>query len=278
MDPIFYLLLFLFFLFVGSFLGVVTDRIYRGEQFVKGRSYCEFCKHLLNTLDLIPLFSYLWLRGRCRYCNSKISSTLPVFEFITASFLTATVYWVNEFTYPSLFIQANFNFPSPIIYLILNIVAVLISISLLLVFFTDIKYMVIPDIYLIALAVLVPSYLFLFEFEPSWAINLGLIKNHLVAAGVLALFFAIIHFGSGKKAMGEGDIYLAAILGLYLGGYNSIVMWFVAFLTGAVVGVILMLVGKKRFKSMVPFGPFLIVGFVTALLLGTDLLNFYFSI
>jgi prepilin signal peptidase PulO-like enzyme (type II secretory pathway) len=271
-----YLFAFFIFLFIGSFFGVLIDRIYRGEQFVHGHSYCESCKHQLQTLDLVPLFSYLFLGGKCRYCKAKIPWWLPLTELITATTLTTVLFFVNNS--PAPFVKVFFNPPYPVLNLAEIIVALVIASVFILIFITDAKYMVIPDVYLYALALLYPLYFAFFKLQFTTIQNWTIFKDDLIAAAILALFFAAIHYGSRKRAMGDGDIYLAAIIGLYLGTQLSLVMWFMAFLTGAVFGVILLLSKKKKMKSAVPFGPFLILGMVIAILYGSNLLNLYLSI
>ena len=278
MDPIFLPLIFLLFLFVGSFLGVIAERAYRGEQFIKGRSYCDKCKHSLGTLDLIPVFSFLFLNGKCRYCKKPLSKWLPVYEILTALVLTATVFIAANPMITSLFAREFIQLPYSLDLILQTLLAVTIASVFILIFITDAKHMVIPDVYLYLLLILSPLFLVFFKLDILMAENILIIKDSLLAALVLGLFFAALHYGSNKKAMGDGDIYLAAIIGLYLGTKLSIVMWFMAFLTGALFGVILLLVGKKKMKSAVPFGPFLILATAIALLCGTELLNWYLSI
>ena len=274
------LLIFILGLFIGSFLNVVIDRVYRGEQFFRGRSYCELCKHTLEPKDLVPVFSYLRLKGKCRYCNGKIPLMLSVVELTTGLAFAGLVYYLANL--PGM---ASFSvqlIPAGIFYF-------LFLITLLLIFFTDLKYYVIPNIYLYFLAriYLVGGLVYYVSISHGGVLGtIGIqflslvsfyvsIKGHLISALVMGLFFAILHFGSNKKAMGEGDIYLSAILALFLGSVLSIVMWFVSFFTGAVTGVALVLVHRKKLKSKIPFGPFLIIGFVVSFLFGSVLFDLY---
>lgn len=254
---------FLIFAFYGSFLGVVIDRLFRGEQFLKGRSYCESCKHQLVVKDLIPLFSYIFLKGKCSYCKKVIPPSLFVFELGTG------------FTMACLSYYAFFNFYSwiPVIFWF-----VLLSV-LLLVFFTDAKYSVILDAYLWMLLSIYIVFLILGQFIVLGEISniFTFLSSHLVSALWLGVFFALLHFGSKKKAMGDGDIYLAFVLGLYLTFEQSLVMWFASFLTGALYGLFLIVLKKKKIKQSVPFGPFLIIGFLIALGFGDLIVNWYLN-
>ncbi|PJA41252.1 hypothetical protein CO178_00580 [candidate division WWE3 bacterium CG_4_9_14_3_um_filter_34_6] len=256
-----YFAIFLLALFIGSFLNVVVDRVYRGEQFLKGRSYCEFCKYKLELLDLMPVLSFIYTHGKCRHCGVKIPIKHPLIEVTTALVITFGLYLLN----PASFIEGVFF-------------VILIS-TLLLIFFTDLLYYVIPDIYLYILFglyfVFAGGFYFL-NFTNLFIANLYVNPiSHFISALIVGGFFALLHFGSRKKAMGEGDIYLGAILALFLGGWMSVVMLYVSFLTGAFVGVILILLRKKRFGQAVPFGPFLIFGFIVANLVGSNLINLY---
>src|SRR3990167_6901908 len=126
MVLIIFLIAFIFFLFIGSFLNVVIERVYRGEQFVMGRSYCVSCKHELSMMDLIPVFSFLFLKGKCRYCKKNIPPIHIVIELFTA--ICAG------------FIFASYPFTQALFFSLVLIVLILI-------FFTDLMYYVIPDIY-----------------------------------------------------------------------------------------------------------------------------------
>lgn len=273
------LIIFIFFisLFIGSFLNVVIDRVIRGEQFIKGRSYCESCKHELGTKDLIPLFSYIFLKGKCRYCGAPISKLLPITELITAltySFITYWYFFLSDFSINS----SVFKLES---LLFLLFVYILFT-ALILLFFSDLKYKLIPDIYTIILAVNYIFFaLFYFIFKPeiySYSILFTPLSSHLFSALSMLVFFGLLYILSRKKALGEGDIYLSAVLALYLPLVLSIVMWFASFLLGAGIGLMLLVIYKKNRKYAVPFGPFLILGFLVALLWGTQIVNWYISL
>lgn len=261
MVLIIFLIAFIFFLFVGSFLNVVIERVYRSEQFIKGRSYCVSCKHELSMMDLIPVLSFLFLKGKCRYCKKKIPSIHIIIEVITA-------------------VCAGFIFASyP---LIQALFFSLILVVLILIFFTDLLYYVIPDTYLYLLVVLYfigAALIYVYPVAFYFLGDLYLpIWSHVRAALISAAFFGILYLGSKGKAMGEGDIYLSGILALFLGSTLSLVMLFISFLTGAIVGVILVLRGRKRITQVIPFGPFLIIGFVISYLVGFNLINLYLGL
>ena len=242
----FEILVFIVGLFIGSFLGVVIDRTYRKETTIKGRSYCDKCKKELAWYDLIPVLSFVFLKGRCRYCKTKLSLFYPITE-ISTGILFALVFYF-------------FKTENPI-----NIAYYLIILSsFIVIFFQDIKYGIIPD--KIIFPAMIISIFYLFINNPSSLIL------HL-ASGIGAFFFFLIisyaFFALTKKqGMGGGDIKLAALLGIFLGFPKILICLYLAFLTGAIVAIILILWRKKFLKDSLPFGPFLIFGTFISLFLG----------
>jgi len=251
-------LLFLLGLCVGSFLNVLIDRLPRGESVIKERSYCESCKHTLKWYDLIPLVSFLVLRGKCRYCESPLSYYYPLVEGLTGiMFVTTGLFIINNF-------QSNLNFQ-------LDKIAALayylfIVSSLIVIFFADLKYGIIPD--KIVFGAVGITFLFLITNHQSP------ITYHLFSAIGTFFFFVLIFLATRGRGMGFGDVKFAFLIGLVLSFPKVIVGLYIAFLTGAFVSVILILAGKKKFRgSTVPFGPFLAIGTLTALFWGDILLK-----
>jgi leader peptidase (prepilin peptidase) / N-methyltransferase len=249
--------IFLLGLAVGSFLNVLIDRLPRDESPFRGRSYCESCKKPLLWYDLIPVVSILFLKGKCRYCRSPISWYYPIVELTTGiMFVAVTIFVLNNFQFSIFNFQSNLNFQlsqtSTIAYYLF-----IIS-SLIVVFFVDLKYGIIPDkvVYPSILAAIV--YLFIN--------HQSLIINHLLAAFGAFLFFLALYLLTKGKGMGFGDVKLVFLLGLVLGFPKIIVAFYIAFLTGAIIGIILILWGKKKLGgTTIPFGPFLVAGAFIAL-------------
>jgi leader peptidase (prepilin peptidase)/N-methyltransferase len=253
------LLLFILGIFVGSFLNVVIDRLPRKETIIRGRSHCEFCKKELAWYDLIPLFSFLILKGKCRYCHRPIGLLYPVIEFSTGILFLATfvfVYGLN-FQFTSFDLQLN-TFISLVYYLII------IS-SFIIIFFEDLEFGIIPDIVVFPAIIITLAYLFI--------IHALLLIVYLSSAVLACAFFLILFLITKGKGMGFGDVKLAFLLGLILGFPKIILALYLAFLTGAFVGIILILWKKKKsIKETIPFGPFLIAGFLISLFLGNLML------
>lgn len=239
-----FILLFLLGISIGSFLNVVIDRLPHGENFW-GRSYCDNCKRTLPWFDLIPLVSYLTLRGRCRFCNARISFRNPTVELITGV----------------LFVVTFLIFPANQINELIRLVFYLSLESILVaIFFIDLKKGIIPDKLTLPLYIISLVYVLL---------NRDLIFNHLLSAVSVFAFFLLLSLAT--RGMGFGDVKLSGALGLILGFPKVVLAVYSSFLTGAVLGVILILWGKKLLKDTIPFGPFLVIGAILNLLWG-DLL------
>ncbi|MDO8601418.1 MAG: prepilin peptidase [bacterium] len=237
------LFIFIFGLIAGSFLNSVIYRLEQGQSFIKGRSFCPHCKHQLAWQDLIPLFSFLILKGKCRYCRQKISWQYPLVE-LTAGLLFVLIFFVQG--WPSL----GWN--------------LIIACFFIIIFVYDLKHYIIPD------RVIYPAIIM------AWIFNFSLVP--ILSALGAAFFFFLIVLASKGKGMGIGDIKLAFLMGLFLGWPNIAVALFSAVFLGAIIGIGLIISAKKTLKSEVPFGPFLAVGTFLALFWGEKIINFYLNL
>jgi leader peptidase (prepilin peptidase) / N-methyltransferase len=249
----------LFGLLVGSFLNVVIWRVPRGESIVQPPSACPSCHTQLKAPDLVPVASWLVLRGKCRTCHARISARYPVVEALTCV-LWAVLGWhfagswalPNYLAFAAFLIALSaidldtFRLPRKIIYL-----GDLVSVVLLL-----------------GATLLDPA-----DVDGRW-VPMG--KAGLGALGAFAFFF-LIHLAS-PKAMGFGDVRLSAYLGLNLGWLGLLyvpVGLFLGFLLGAIVGVGLLVAKKAGRTSAIPFGPYLAAGALIAVLVGGRLINLW---
>jgi len=253
-------LIFLFFLLgleIGSFLNVCIDRLPRGESIVKPPSHCEACGHRLAAKDLIPLFSYLWLRGRCRYCGASIPGKLFYVELVSGV-IYAFLYWKYGLT-PEL--------GAMIFY------AALFTI----IFMVDLEKGVILNkiVYPAMVIAVILGVLGIQPELPQWPVE-G-IANVAMGGGVGFLFFFVVAMAS-RGGMGWGDVKLAGLIGLATGFPMVLVAIVLGAGLGAIVGVVLMAIRKKGMKSLIPFGPFLSVATMVTLIWGGDMLNWYAEI
>lgn len=229
-----------FFLFIlgsaiGSFLNVVIDRIPR-EESLNGRSHCDHCKKTLMPLDLVPVFSYVFLRGRCRYCGKGLSIQYPLIEALTGALFVLA------------FVLVRPVFDAGLLFL-LAVVSIMIA-----VFFTDLKEQLIPDELQIAF--------FLIALLEKIVKGASLIDvGYAVTAGlVVALPILLMYLFTKGRGMGFGDVKLAFNIGFYQGWVSGLLVLYLGFVSGATAGIALLLAGRKRMKSRIAFGPFLILG------------------
>jgi len=247
--------IFLFGLAVGSFLNCVIYRLETSQSFIKDRSFCPHCKHVLSWQDLIPVFSFIWLRGRCGYCQKKISWQYPIVEIATGLLFVLSFLRYDLLGRSYLLIFAIIPF-------------------LIIIFVYDLKRYIIPD------KVIYPAIgiVLIYDLWMSWMSDIPWMSDILISAFGAAAFFAAIVFGSRGRWMGAGDIKLAFLMGLVLGFPNILAALSLAFVLGAIMGVGLIILGKKTMKSEVPFGPFLVAGTLIALFWGHELINWYAKI
>lgn len=246
-------------IFLGSFLNVLIDRLSTDRPFVKGRSYCENCKKTLKPIDLIPLVSYILLRGKCRFCHKKIPFRLFFVEALVG--VTAVAL--------SLAAGPEGLWPGGGIGITETILLGIILFCFIGIFFADIIYGIIPDLLVIVSAVASLAFVLLSGFS---------IQNHLLAGIGSLVFFLLLFVLTKGRGMGFGDVKLSFVLGLLLGFPGIIVSLYLAFLTGAGVSIILVICRKlKFFGSTIPFGPFMVLSAIVALFWGDIILQSFVS-
>lgn len=248
-------LLFIFGLFTGSFLGVLADRIPVGRSVVFGRSSCDSCGKKIAWYDLFPLFSFVWLRGKCRNCQKKISYRYMAAELLTGTVFALVGWWFTQNA------ALTFDFRywiSLVYYLFIFSVGIVICLS-------DLRYRVISNV--VVFPAIFVSFLYVLFFSSA------LLFNHMLSALGAFLFFYTLYFITKKKGMGFGDVILSLFLGMFLGFPYILLALYVAFVTGSIVALFLMLGRKWNLRDAVPFGPFLIFGFSVAFFLGDYVLR-----
>ena len=228
-------------LILGSFLNALLFRFNTGKSVLRGRSRCMHCGHMLAAVDLVPVFSYIYLRAACRYCRSRISWQYPIVE-ASAAALSVLVYLQN---------------PEPLHY----VLGLAVWMTLLFVVVYDLRHQIIPWSASGLLSALVLLQVFIFQFSVS----------NLWAGPALAAPLFLLSLVSRGRWMGWGDGPLELCLGWLLGLTAGLTALFIAFWTGAVVGIALLTFGKGvTMKSEVPFAPFLILGAALSYFLHVD--------
>lgn len=242
-----YFIFFALGLIIGSFLNVVIYR-FNTQRSLGGRSACLYCGHALSWYELIPLFSFIVQRGRCRKCKTKLSYQYFWVELATG-IIFATVYWkFSSLIFVSTPIFAlNFLFYTKIFSILLVVLVY------------DLKHKIIPDFFAFTFGFLTFAGLFLFDGH-SFSPHVPALIDFL-AGPVLALPFAVLWLFSRGEWMGLGDAKLTLGIGWLLGITQGIAALMIAFWSGAIIGVMLMLLGRKySMKSEIPFAPYLILG------------------
>lgn len=256
------LIIFIYGIIVGSFLNVVVLRL-PNEQNLHGRSHCMSCGHLLAAKDLVPVFSFLYLRGKCRYCKQSISFRYAVIEIVCGLLFIAT--W--------LVVGLGHG------YLILIRDLILVS-ACLAVFVVDWEH------YLILDNIIFPVSFGIFLFNVFIDISLHhniLSWSSVTIMGVIGAlagsipFYALWAFSKGRW-MGFGDVKLMVLLGLAVGFPMVFILLFIAFILGGLVGICLLLLKLKKLQSRVPFGTFLSFAAVITVFWGEKLLKWYLSL
>jgi len=261
-----YIIFFILGLAVGSFLNCIIYRLQKEESFLLKRSYCPHCKKTLGWQDLIPILSFVFLKGKCRYCKRPISWQYPLVELVTG-ILFVFIAWnqliINNGQLTTTEI-ANFFY------------LLIVACFLIIIFVSDLRYYIIPDrvIYPAIIIALIYSIFLFFVSHHSFKVFL----NPLLSAILTSAFFLAIVLISRGKWMGWGDPKLAFFMGLLLGFPNIIVALFLAFLIGAIIGLGLIISGKKKLKSEIPFGPFLVTGTFISLFWGPEIIQWYFHL
>lgn len=251
---LFYFVFFILGLIVGSFLNVVIHRTLKNESIIFPRSYCPNCLTTLKYYDLIPLFSFIFLKGTCRYCKKPISLTYPVVELTTGLLFVWSFY--------------SFNFSLQILEFIF-LGCVLIALSVI-----DFKELILPDnlVFITLLGgIIFKVFYWIYYKNPQFIYK-------AIIGGIFAFLFFYIIFLLFPEGMGGGDVKLSFVLGFYT-GFPYVVMWlFLSFFLGSIGGIFYLIFLKKKIKEPLPFGPFLALSSLVTMAWGLNIFNFYFNL
>jgi prepilin signal peptidase PulO-like enzyme (type II secretory pathway) len=241
----------------GSFLTSLTYRAERKISISKGRSFCPKCKSTIAWYDNIPVFSYFHLRGRCRKCKRKISLRYPLIELSTAlAFVLTGVFYQN--------ILSNVRWLAALPYS--GTIFVLIWVFLFIgIAVTDLEDQIIPDEmvfvgFLVTIVALTTA-----SYDKTFV--------NLLSGAIAADFLLCLHLFTKGRGMGLGDVKLALLAGTILGPSLTFAWMFLAFILGAAIGIVLLLLKKARLKAHIAFGPFLVASFFIILVVGDKILK-----
>lgn len=257
-----YIIVFVFGLITGSFLNVCIYRLPRNISIILPSSRCPSCNIPIKFYDNIPIISYIFLGGKCRYCKNNISLRYPLVEFLNGILYVTTIHKFGLELH-SLF------------YLVF-------CSALLVITFIDIDFQIIPDLITlpgIFLSLVAGSILLI---DPFNRISyLGWKSSIIGSVTGFVLYTSIAFLGSKifkKEAMGGGDIKMMAMAGAVIGWKGVILTTFLGSLIGSIVGIISMFIHGREKGSLIPFGPFLAIGSIISLFYGQEILFWYLGV
>jgi len=276
------ILLFIFGAAIGSFSGVVSDR-YREDlpiwdkKIIGGRSRCEFCKKQLSWFELIPFFSFLFQKGKCRACRRWIGWRYLFFETASGLIFISVPFGIKTFY----LLPASYYLMSS---LWISVFSVLFLVSLI-----DYRLRIIPDeanLILVILGALITYFQpfsettgsFIGHYAMLFGLRSGAWVNHLSASVIAGLFFAALILITKGRGMGGGDMKLVAAMGLVFGWPDIIFVAVISFVIGSIFGVGAILARKEKLKSRIAFGPFLAVSGLIVFMFGYQITSFYFGL
>ncbi len=247
-QVLFPIFIFILGLLIGSFLNVCIWRLPREESIIRPGSHCPACSTALGARDLVPVLSWIFLRGKCRYCAEKISARYPLVELLTGGlFLWCALHYGLTPAMGAALVFSTF----------------MVAIT-----FIDLDHQIILDGMLILLAILGLGLQW-------WTGAVGMVSM-LIGAGVgggLLLALAILSGGG----MGGGDVKFAAALGFWLGWPGTLLGLFLGFVLGGLISGFLLVFRLRGRKDFIPFGPFIAIGAWITLLYGKKILDWYFG-
>lgn len=232
-------------LIIGSFLNVVIFRLPKNISITGPFSFCPHCRTKIKAYDNIPLLSFIFLRGRCRYCKARISARYPIVEAVTA------ILFVLNYHYFKISLAC--------------LSGILFCMALIVVSFIDMEIRLIPNIIVLSGA-LIGLLLTIIRNPFKWWVPLAYSAGAFLFMFIINLVF--------PKGMGMGDVKLSMMAGAFL-AEKVIPGLFLGFLIGSVAGIILIILKKRTFKQSIAFGPFISSGCIAALFYGDKIINWY---
>jgi leader peptidase (prepilin peptidase)/N-methyltransferase len=268
---------------IGSFLNVIIFRLPREESIVFPNSRCPQCSTAIHAYDNIPVLSYLLLRGRCRKCSAPISARYPAVEALTGILFVAV------------FLHDVIGRDGPTVALLFDLAFVSALVALI---FIDAEHMILPNaitypgiVFALVARLLLPFLMGVNAFDdlpslthapflqgfPVWAVSLaGALLGALAGGGSLWLMGWLWEKLRGVEAMGLGDVKMMFMVGAYLGWRLSVLTIFLGVITASLTGILLMLKrGERNMQMLLPFGIFLGIGSIIALLVGARIISWY---
>lgn len=244
------LIIFLLGLLMGSFFNVCIYRIPKGQSIAYPPSHCFNCNKNIKWYDLVPVFSYLFLKGKCRYCKEKVSIQYPIIELFTG------------LIYLMIYIKYGITL-NALKYIILSSFFIIIGVI-------DFNTTDIYDI-----TILIPGVIGIMFLAYEYHLGFS-IKGHILGVITVLIFIGILVFI--LKGMASGDLEMYLIVAIYMGFSKTILVLFLSIIIGAIIGIILILCKVKKRKDYIPFGPYITIATIITILYGHNIINWYLSI
>lgn len=245
-NGLLYAIIFIYGACIGSFLNVVIYRVPNEISIAKGRSYCPRCNTQIRNYDLVPIASYLKLKGKCRQCKAQISKRYPLVELFTGM-VAVMIFMVKGFAMISV--------------TVFIVSAILIAISMI-----DFDTMTIPDGLVIAM---IPLAIYMAFMQSDVSFISSVIGFFAVSVPMLLLNQVI------PDSFGGGDVKLIAVCGFMLGWENTLLAMFIAILIGGIYAVYLLVSGKSKRGAHIAFGPYICLGVYISMLYGNEIIKLY---
>lgn len=254
---IIYFLIFTLGMSIGSFLNVCIFRIPLEQSIILPPSHCMNCGKRLKSYDMLPIISWIILKGKCRYCKREISYRYPLVEFVTG-IIFLSIYLKYGFAFETI----KFCF----------FTALIIVIGLIDMDTTDVyNSTIIAGIISFVLLSILNFILLKINFVSEFSI-INYILGGIIGAGIILIIILV------TRGMGFGDAEICLVCGLFLGIKNIIFMLVLSVVIGGLVGIVLILLKKKKRKDYIPFGPFIAISSIFTLLFGSGIVNWYIGI
>ena len=244
---------------LGSFVNALVWRLHSGKDWVKGRSECTHCHRRLRPGDLVPVISWLCLRGKCRYCRKPIQDSPLVELTLPVLFIASYLFWPFGF-------QDGWGIAAFAVWLMLLTVFLALAVY-------DLRWFLLPDVLVVAAFILALGFVAARAIAAGdWSIFLGALAGSVTVAGIFGGLYVV----SKKTWIGGGDVKLGVVLGLLAGNILSgLLVLFAASCLGLLASLPLIAQGKAKRDTKIPFGPFLIAGTVVTVLFGSRILGWY---
>ncbi len=254
---------------MGSFVGALTWRIRHKMDFVRGRSECEHCHHILSAVDLIPVFSWLFLRGRCRYCHKKIGALTLWLELAMAVvFIMSFVYWPLGQLYIKTGAVDGWQIALFVLWLIMAVMMMALLVY-------DYRWRLLPNKIMFPLMAVG----LLFSLMNNIVVHDTSLLQYILsmALGLLPVagVYGLIYICSSGRLIGFGDVKFGVVVGLLFGWQGALLVLVVANILGSLVSLPMLLFGKMKMNSQMAFGPFLIAATVIVFLFQHYFITFF---